>query len=251
MIATAKTNVLYYKIIPTKEQIKMMTNKKLARIAGLLYLIVIGTGLFAEVFVRQALRVPGDAITTAHNIQASEMLYRLGFVADLTNFIIGLPCILIFYMLFKQVNKYLALLAIFFVIIQTAIIAVNLLNQASPLLFLGGEQYLKSFQPNQLAMLSNHALDLQAQGYAIGLVFFGFYCLIIGYLIIKSTFLPRILGVFYGLAGLCYVINSYAMFLSPNFASTLFPYIMIPSFVGEFSVSVWLLIMGVKENKSY
>ncbi|GAA3930365.1 DUF4386 family protein [Chitinophaga oryziterrae] len=228
----------------------MMTNKKLARIAGLLYLIVIGTGLFAEVFVRQALRVSGDAIATAHNIQTSEMLYRLGFVADLTNFIIGLPCILIFYILFKQVNKHLATLAIFFVIIQTAIIAVNLLNQASPLLFLGGGQYLKSFQPDQLAMLSNHALDLQAEGYAIGLVFFGFYCLIIGYLIIESTFLPRILGVLYGLAGLCYIINSYAMFLSPNFASALFPYIMIPSFVGEFSVSLWLLIMGVKENKS-
>jgi hypothetical protein len=248
-MAIAKINALCYKIMPTKEQIKMMTNKKLARIAGLLYLMVIGTGLFAEVFVRQALRVSGDAIATAHNIQASEMLYRWGFVADLTNFIIGLPCILIFYILFKQVNKYLATLAIFFVIIQTAIIAVNLLNQASPLLFLGG-QYLKSFQPDQLAMLSNHALDLQAEGYAIGLVFFGFYCLIISYLIIKSTFLPRILGVLYGLAGLCYVINSYAMFLSPNFASALFPYIMIPSFVGEFSVSLWLLIMGVKENKS-
>jgi len=228
----------------------MMTNKKLARIAGLFYLIVIGTGLFAEVFVRQALRVSGDPIATAHNIQASEMLYRWGFVADLSNFIIGLPCILIFYILFKQVNKYLTILAIFFVIIQTAIIAVNLLNQASPLLFLGGGQYLKSFQPDQLAMLSNHALDLQAQGYAIGLVFFGFYCLIIGYLIVKSTFLPRILGILYCLAGVCYIINSYALFLSPDFARTLFPYIMIPSFIGEFSVSAWLLIMGVKEKEA-
>jgi len=227
-----------------------MTNKKLARIAGLLYLIVIGTGLFAEVFVRQALRVSGDAMATAHNIQAAEMLYRFGFVADLTNFIIGLPCVLIFYILFKQVNKYLTILAIFFVIIQTAIIAVNLLNQVSPLLFLGGGQYLKSFQPDQLAILSDHALDLQAEGYGIGLVFFGFYCLIIGYLIVKSTFLPRVLGVLYGLAGLCYVINSYAMFLAPKLANALFPYILIPSFVGELSVSLWLLIMGVKEDRS-
>jgi hypothetical protein len=225
-----------------------ITSKKLARIAGLFYLIVIGTGLFAEVFVRQALRVPGDAIATAHNILGAEMLYRLGIVADLTNFIVGLPCVLIFYMLFKQVNKYLTVLAIFFVIIQTAIIAVNLLNQISPLLYLGDEQYLRSFQPDQLAMLSGHALDLQAQGYAIGLVFFGFYCMIIGYLIVRSAFLPRILGLLYSLAGLCYVINSYAMFLSPGFAGSLFPYIMIPSFVGEFSLSLWLLIMGVKER---
>lgn len=226
-----------------------MTTKKLARIAGLFYLIVIGTGLFAEVFVRQALRVPGDAAATAHNIQGAEMLYRSGIVADLTNFIVGLPCVLIFYMLFKQVNKYLTVLALFFVIIQTAIIALNLLNQISPLLFLGDEQYLRSFQPDQLAILSAHALDLQAQGYAIGLAFFGFYCITIGYLIVSSAFLPRILGVLYSLAGLCYVINSYSMLLSPGFASSLFPYIMIPSFVGEFSLSLWLLVMGVKERR--
>ncbi|MFB6456764.1 DUF4386 domain-containing protein [Chitinophaga sp. Hz27] len=226
----------------------MMTNKKLARIAGLLYLIVIGTGLFAEVFVRQALRVAGDPIATAHKIQASEMLYRIGFVADLSNFVIGLPCILIFYLLFRQVNKYLALLALFFVIIQTAIIAVNLQHQASPLLLSGGE-YLKSFHTDQLALLSEYALNIQAQGYAIGLVFFGFYCLIIGYLIIKSALVPRVLGILYTLAGLCYIINSYALFLSPDMESRLFPYLMIPCFIGEFSVSVWLLVMGVKEGE--
>lgn len=229
----------------------MMTNKKLARIAGLLYLIVIATGLFAEVFVRQAIRVPGDAIATVRNIQASEMLYRLGLVADLTNFIVGLPCVLIFYILFKQVNKYLTILALFFVVIQTAIIAVNLLNQVSPLLFLDGAQYLGSFKPDQLAMLSVHTLDLQAQGYAIGLVFFGFYCLVIGYLIFKSAFLPGILGVLYAIAGLCYIVNSYTMFLSPKFANPLFPYILVPPFIGELSLSLWLLIMGVKENLNY
>ena len=95
--------------------------------------------MFAEVFVREALMVPGNAMATAHNIQTKEMLYRWGFVADLINYVSGLPVILIFYLLFRRVNKYLALLALFFVLIQTAIGAVNLSNQLSPLLFLSGE----------------------------------------------------------------------------------------------------------------
>ena len=227
----------------------MYSTKKLARIAGLLYLIVIATGLFAEVFVRQALRVPGDAIATAHNIQASEMLYRLGFVADLFNFVCGLPGVLIMYILFKSVNKYLTTLAMFFVIIQTAISAVNLLNQLSALLYLGGEQYLTSFHPNQLATLSKHALDLQSQGYGIGLVFFGFYCLIFGYLIFKSTLLPRIIGILYAIAGLCYLANSFTLFLFPKLSAALFTYFAVPAFIGELSLCLWLLIMGVKDSK--
>ena len=225
-----------------------MTNKKLARLAGLSYLIVIATGLFAEVFVRQALKVPGDAMASAHNIQASELLYRFGFVADLLNLVCGLPGVLIMYVLFKPVNKYGISLAMFFVIIQTAIVAVNLLNQVSPLLFLGSDQYLTAFQHNQLAALAMHALDLQAQGYGIGLVFFGFYCLLIGYLIFTSTLIPKILGVLYAIAGLGYLINSFTMFLSKDFANPLFIYLAIPIFIGELSLCLWLLIMGVKDH---
>jgi len=227
----------------------MYTKKKLARIAGLLYLIVIATGLFAEVFVRQALRVPGDASATAHNIQSSEMLYRVGFVADLFNFVCGLPGVLIMYVLFKPVNKYLISLAMFFVIIQTAIIAVNLLNQVSPLLFLGNDSYLSSFTPNQLATLSLHALNLQAQGYGIGLVFFGCYCLIIGYLIYRSTLVPGVIGILYAIAGAAYLVNSFNMFLSKGFENHLFPYLAVPAFIGEMSLCLWLLIKGVKDDK--
>ena len=227
----------------------MYTNKKLARIAGLLYLLVIITGLFAEVFVRQTLNVPGNALATAHNIQASEMLYRLGFVADLFNFVCGLPGVLIMYFLFKQVNKYLATLAMFFVIIQTAIIAVNLLNQLSALLYLGGDQYLTSFQPNQLAALSKHSLVLQSQGYGIGLVFFAFYCLIIGHLIFKSTLIPKIIGILYAVTGLSYLANSITLFLFPNLSGLLFPFFAVPAFIGELSLCLWLLIKGVKDNK--
>ena len=137
----------------------------------------------------------------------------------------------------------------FFVIIQTAIIAVNLLNQLSALLFLEGDKYLTSFQPDQLAALSKHALALQSQGYGIGLVFFAFYCLIFGYLIFKSTLIPRLLGILYAITGVCYLANSITLFLFPKISASLFIYYALPAFVGELSLCLWLLIMGVKDSK--
>ena len=227
----------------------MITNKNLARIAGLCYLIVIITGLFSEVFVRQALRVGNDALATANNIKSHEMLYRWGFVADIINFVIGLPSVLIMYFLFKRINKLLVQLALAFVIIQTAVIAVNLLNQISPLLILGNDVYLNSFQPDQLASLSLLSLNIQAQGYGLGLVFFGFYCLIFGYIIIISQMLPKLLGVLYAITGVCYLLNSFIMFLSKGFDNPLFVYLAIPIFIGELSLSLWLLIKGVDTTK--
>ncbi|WP_439882457.1 DUF4386 domain-containing protein [Pontibacter sp. MBLB2868] len=228
----------------------MISDKNLARIAGLFYLIVIATGLFSEVFVRQALRVSGNALATAQNIQAHEMLFRWGFVADLINFVVGLPSVLILYYLFKRVNKFLLQLALLFVVIQTAVIAVNLLNQITPLLLLGNEAYLNTLPPNQLATLSLLSLNVQAQGYAIGLVFFGFYCVIVGYVIFKSQMLPKLLGVLYIISGLGYLINSFTMFLSTGFANPVFNYVAIPIFIGELSLCLWLLIMGVSNSKS-
>ncbi|MDD1444045.1 DUF4386 domain-containing protein [Dolichospermum sp. ST_sed3] len=229
----------------------MISNKNLARIAGLLYLIVIATGLFAEIFVRQTFKVSGDALTTASNIQSSEMLFRLGVVADIVNFICGLPCVLIIYFLFKRINKYLLQLALIFVIIQTAIIAVNLLNQASPLLILGNDTYLKSFQPIQLATLSQLSLNIQGVGYAIGLVFFGFYCLLVGYVIYKSKMVPKLLGILYIISGIGYLINSFTMLLSKGFANPIFLYAAIPIFIGELSFCLWLLIKGIDNSKMF
>lgn len=227
----------------------MTSTKTLSRIAGLLYLVVIATGLFAEVFVRQALRVSNNAIATAQKIQSSEMLYRFGFVDDLTNFVIGLPSVLIIYIIFKSVDRHVAGLALIFVVIQTAIIAVNLLNQISPLLFLGNNVYLYSFSPGQLVSLSLHSLNLQAQGYGIGVVFFGYYCLLIGYLIYKSRLVPRLIGILYIITGLAYLFNSFFLFLFPKISGILFPYFAIPAFIGEITFCLWLLIKGVEEIK--
>ena len=227
----------------------MISNKNLSRVAGFCYLIVIATGLFSEVFVRQALRVSNDALTTAHNIQANEMLFRWGFVADLINFVIGIPTILIIYHFFKKSNKIIMQIALALVIIQTAIIAVNLLNQITPLLLLGNATYLNTFQQNQLATLSLLSLNIQAQGYGIGLVFFGFYCILTGYVIFKTNAIHKIIGVSYSIAGVCYLINSFTMFLSKGFSNPLFIYLSIPIFIGELGLCLWLLIKGIDTSK--
>lgn len=227
----------------------MISDKNTARIAGFCYLIVIATGMFSEVFVRQALSVPNDPLATAHNIQTNEMLYRWGFVADLINFIVGIPTVVIIYHFFKKSSKILLQIAMAFVIIQTAIIAVNLLNQITPLLLLSNDTYLNSFQENQLATLSLLSLTVQSQGYGIGLVFFGFYCILIGYVLFKSNALPKIIGVAYAIAGLCYLINSFTMFLSKGFVNPLFLYLAIPIFIGELSLCLWLIIKGIDTSK--
>jgi hypothetical protein len=227
----------------------MTPTKNLARLCGLLYLIVIATGLFAEVFVRQAVVVPGDALATARNIHAAEFRFRLGFTADLVNLICGLPVITFFYFLFKPVNRYLTMLAIFFGIISNAVVAVNLLHQLTPLLLLGNDPWLAAFLPGQIAALSSNALALGEEGYAIALVFFGCYCIIFGWLIYRSALLPRMLGILYAIAGLCYIINSFTGFLMPEFRNPLFPFILLPSFIGELSVAVWLLIKGAPADQ--
>jgi hypothetical protein len=224
----------------------MNSNNKLARAAGFLYLITIITGGFAEAFVREGLTVYGDAAATAQNILASEQMYRFGFVADLVCLICGTGLSFILYILFKPVNNNLSLLALIFSIKAGAVMAVNLLNQLAPLLLLHNAGYQKTFSIDQLQTLSLFFLNLQSQGYNISLLLFAFYFPIIGYLIYKSNFLPKILGIIYTLVGVGYLINSLAWFLYPHFAGHLFPWVLLPAFIGEVSMSLWLIIKGVK-----
>jgi hypothetical protein len=220
-----------------------------ARIAGFLYLIIITLGIFAEVFVRERVLVSGDAAATARNILAHEQLYRLGFAAGIIVCLCGLPLTVIFYNFFKLVNRSLAILEVFFALVTISIESVNLLNHFAPLILLRGERYLSAFNAEQLQALGYTSLVLQAVGNNLSLSVFAFDCIISGYLIYRSTFFPRILGVLLAIAGLCYLTNSFTSFLSPAFAVSLFPYILVPSFIGELSLCLWLLVIGVNVPK--
>lgn len=230
-------------------KISQTSPRSLARIAGFFYLIIIALGLFAEVVVRGSLVVSDDAAQTAANILAQEQLYRMGFAAGVVMAACNLPVALVFYELFKVVSRRVALLAIFFVLTSTAVEAANQLNHFAPLMALNSAEYLKVFGADQLQTLARLPLRLFGAGYGLSLVFFGVYCMLIGYLLFASTFLPRILGVMMAIGGVCYVVNSFALFLSPDTAGMLFPYILLPSGVAELLLALWLVIVGVNAAK--
>jgi hypothetical protein len=220
-----------------------------ARIAGVLYLILILVGIFAEIFVRDKLLVAGDPTATANNIIASQFLWRIGIAADLIMHICDIPIMLIIYLLLRPVNKNLALLALLFNLIQTAVLVANKLNLVSALLQLGSEDYLKAAESYQLHAQMYLSIKLHDIGFGIGLIFFGITCLVNGYLIIRSGYLPKTIGVLIQIAGLCYLTNSFALILAPQFAYIIFPPILVPAFIGELSFCLWLIVKGVNLPK--
>ena len=225
-----------------------MSPRLKARIAGLLYLIVIVGGFFAEVLVRSKLVVHGDPAATAHNIMAHEMLYRWGFAVELFYLVCNLPLALLLYDLFKGVNRTGALLDLGFGLLSTVIEAISLLGHYAPLLLLNGGHHLSAFTTEQLQAASYVSIQLFEHGFAICLVFFGFDCLAMAYLIVRSTFLPRIIGVLLAIEGVLYLANSFANFLAPAFADRVFPF-LAASAIAEIVLCLWLLVVGVNEPR--
>ena len=219
--------------------------QRYARLAGVLYLAIILLGAFGELFVRATMVVFGNAAATANNLAASPLLWRAGIVGDLLMHVADLPVILILYLLLRPVSENLALLATFINLIQTAVLAANKTNLLLPLFLLADASYMKAFSPEQLHALAAIAINTHAHGFAIGLVFFGFACLLRGYLIFKSGYWPKILGTLMFLAGLSYLTNSFALLLAPAFADMIFPAVLLPALVGELSFCLWLIVKGV------
>lgn len=221
----------------------------LSRIGGVLYLLIIVTGLFGEMFVRGKLVVSGDATATASNITASQVLWRVGVAGDLIMHVCDIPLMLIFYVLLRPVHKTLALLGVLFNLVQTAALVAFKLNLLVALFLLGSADYLKALEPRQLNALMYLFIKADGYGFGIGLIFFGCACLVFGYLIWKSGYLPRTIGVLMQIAGVCYLTNSFALLLAPSVADAMFPAILIPAFIGELSFCLWLLVKGVNMKK--
>jgi len=232
----------------TPKRITEVSPKSMARIAGFLYLIVIVGGAFAELGVRAKLVVPGDPAATAQNIMAHQTLYRLGFTAEVFYLACNVPLAIIFYGLFKVVNKNIALLDAIFGLVSTAVEAVSLLAHYAPLVILGGESYLSAFTPAQLWAASYLSLQLFEGGFAICLVFFGFDCFAMAYLIMNSTFFPRIIGVALAIEGVGYLLNSFTLFLAPAWQTRIFPYFTVTA-LAEVALALWLLVMGINEPR--
>ena len=214
-----------------------------ARIAGFFYLLVFITGLFGF-FIGGKFVVLGDPVATATNLLAHETAFRLGWVMTLVATACYVVVTGLFYDLFRPVNRTLSITAAFFSLVGCALGAVNPIFQIGAMNMLTDQHYSSVFNPDQIRANALMLLRESAQLSNIGLVFFGFYCLLIGSLILKATFLPRALGIGMLLAGL-----GWLTFLWPPVTQFLFPYNVAPGMLGEASLTLWLLIVGVNDER--
>lgn len=228
--------------VPTSPQVY-------ARTGGVLYLIIIVIGFLGEAVVRNGLVVSGDPAATAERIRSSEFLWRVGIAGELVLLVCAVALTLIFYVLLRPVSKELAWLAVFFNLVSIAIEADAALHLQATLMPLGNANYLKALDPKQLHAVAFFSIRSHENGFGVALIFFACVCLVLGYLIFKSGYLPRFVGVLMQLAGLCYLINSFALILFPSFAHQLFPLILLPALIGETSLCLWLLVKGVNIPK--
>jgi hypothetical protein len=213
-----------------------------ARMAGLLYLALAVLSAFGLVYVPSMILVSGDATATATNIVASESLFRLGFVCNLLAFTINIFVAVLLYKLLEPVNKMMASLMVILILVGVAIAMLNELNQFVALLLLGGADYLTAFTADQLQASASLFLDIYEHGFNLAHIFFGLWLFPMGYLVIKSGFIPKVIGVFLLIAGVGYLVDFTLFFLFPDITVTVSGY----TFVGEVMLLLWLLIMGVK-----
>lgn len=218
----------------------MSTPTRIARATGLIYLIIFALGIFAELFVRQNLIVPGDAGTTAHNILASESLYRLALLSDLVRHVLLIVLPLALYVLFKQVGRGMAQLMVVLALISAGLGLANMLNHFAALLLVSQAPYLAAFSVDQVQAAAMFFLDLYVRGGFVGQIL-GLWLLPLGYLVFRSGFLPKAFGILLAIAGLCYVTDVAVFLLLPGTDLGL----SFLAFLLELLFALWLLVRGV------
>ncbi|CAN5324876.1 DUF4386 domain-containing protein [soil metagenome] len=222
----------------------MNSNKSIARLAGLLYLIVVLTGMFSLLFVPSRLIVPGDDAVTVSNIIANETLFRLGILASVVCYLAFLTLPLVLFKLLNHINKTHAILMVALASVSVPITLINLLNRFAVLTWLGNADYIARDQVQTEVMLH---LDYYNNGIQLASIFWGLWLFPFGYLVFKSGFIPKIFGVLLMAGCIGYLINFIGKFFFPGYGDLSISSIVgMPSALGEIGVCLWLLIVGVR-----
>lgn len=223
--------------------------QKYARVVGVLYLLIFILGPFAFFMGRVGVVVPGDPTATVENLMAAPSLFRLGIVAETVIVLVEIVVSAILYVLFIPVSKPLSLAAAFARFAQAILQAVNLFTAVPALLLLGGAGYLTVFNPDQLNALVLLFADANAFMIIIWGLIFGFHLLLLGYLVYKSGFMPRIFGVLLIIGGVGYLAQSYGYILAPQYNEILSTVVILLSIPGELAFTVYLLWKGLNVEK--
>ena len=227
--------------------------RKTARITGWLYLIVFVSGMIAEFVARAPNIVPGNAEATAANIVNSGTTFRIGIAGDLVMIIADVGLGFLFYQLLKPVSRALAALAAMFRLAQASTLGINLLNLFLVLEVSGDAAYLQVFSSAQLDALTLLFAAAHGMGYTLGLVFFGVSLLLVGILSIRAPYLPTVLGVLLTVAAVGYLLDTFAQTLMiryNEYASFFDSAVLIPAFIGELAITVYLLVFGIRKTET-
>lgn len=218
-----------------------------ARAGGLLYLIIIIIGLAGEALIRNSLIVPGDAAATAQRILENAFLWRMGIAGQLVLLVCAVALSAIWYVLLRPVHRNLAVAVLSFGLVSLAVESLCALQLQAVLDPLTSTALAQVASAQQLQAMSYFAVISHAKTFGVALIFFGVQCLLVGHLVRKSGYLPAALGVTMQVVGACYLVNSFAMFAHPPLQNMLFPVILLPAFLGESAMCLWLMAKGVDE----
>ncbi|MCK5187332.1 MAG: DUF4386 domain-containing protein [Deltaproteobacteria bacterium] len=221
-----------------------LSKHKAVTLLRLLYPIWAIVGLFSIMYVPATLIVPGDAATTASNIMANGLLFRIGIVGSLITQLIQIVVVLVLYQLFKSVNKNHASLMVIFALVGIPIAMLNTLNQVAALALLSGADYLKVFGADQLQALMMFFFNLNEQGVIIASIFWGLWLFPLGYLIYKSGYFPKILGILVTIAGLGYLLSSFIYLLLPGYGAIASVLELLT--MGEVIFMAWVVLKAAK-----
>jgi hypothetical protein len=223
---------------------------KTARVAAVLYLLMVLTAPFALIYVPRKLIVPGDATATAERLRASESLVRLGIGSELFHQAVAIFLVLALYRLFKPVNEKLAVLVVILgALVSVPIVFLNVVSEIAALILVSGADFLSVFEKQELDALAYLFLRLHEQGLVVTSVFWGLWLFPFGMLVIQSGFIPRLLGVLLIIAGSAYLASSFASLVLPRYAELVDRFAMVLAF-GELPFTLWLWIWGVRLRPS-
>ena len=221
-----------------------------ARLAGIAYLLVIGGGLFGQAVVVEAVIVPGDAAETARAVAAHETLWRWGIAVHLAYLLLAVLADVLLYGFFRPVQATIARLALVFGVVSVAAEAAILLTLYVPLAILDDGEALAALGTGSQEALAYLAISIYATGFGFPLLLFSGFCVLIGVLILRSRLIPHLIGVFMIVAGVAYFVNSLVVIVSPDLSEVLVPWILLPPFIGELSLALWLAVKGVNDDGS-
>lgn len=224
----------------------MSSTQQQARVAGFLYLLLALSAPIGLLYVPGKLIVSGNATATADNIRSSEWLLRLGIASELIHQIIAVFLVLALYRLFKAVNEtHARQMVILGALVSVPIMFVNVLNDIAALVLVSGADFLAVFEKPQLDALAYLFVRLHSEGITVAAIFWGLWLFPFGMLVIRSGFIPRVLGVLLMIAGVAYLASSFATLVLPRYAP-LVSQIALPLEVAELPIVFWLLIWGAK-----